>query len=171
MSNFSISRVLPGAPERVFQILTDFPNAAKNIGGIERVEMLTEGPVGPGTRFRETRVFMKKEATEEMEVVGWDPPRSYTLGAFSCGCDFRTQVSFVPEGDGTRVTMDFESTPRTLAAKLSAPLGALMMGPMKKCIEQDLIDAGNALGGGAATADRGDAPDGGQAPARGWARS
>ncbi len=141
MSKFSLSHVLSGDQQQVFQILSDFPNAAENISGIQRIEMLTEGPVGPGTRFRETRVFLKKEATEEMEVVGWDPPRSYTLGADSCGCDFVTKVSLQPDGEGTRVTMDFESKPRTLGAKLMAPFGALMMGAMKKCLVQDLTDA------------------------------
>ena len=141
MSKFHLSHVLPGAPEQVFQILSDFPNAAENISGIQRTEMLTDGPVGLGTEFRETRVFMKKEATEEMEVVGWDPPRSYTLGADTCGCDFVTKVSLQPDGEGTRVSMDFESTPRTLGAKLMAPFGALMMGAMRKCLLQDLTDA------------------------------
>ena len=51
--------------EVVFEVAADFHNAAElNIQGIDSLEVLTDGPIGVGTRFRETRVMMGKSSTE-----------------------------------------------------------------------------------------------------------
>ena len=95
---------------------------------IERVEVLTPGPMGVGTRFRETRRMMGREATEEMTVTAFDPPRGYTLGAQSHGCRYRTELRFEPSGSGTRMVFDFQAEPLTFGAKAMM----LLMKPMMK---------------------------------------
>lgn len=125
-------------PERVFAVASNFAHAPEFIPGITKVEMLTEGPVGVGTRFKETRKFMGKEATETMELTGFDPPRSYTLGCHSCGADCLSRISFQPEGQGTRLTFQFEMKPVSFFAKLMSPLSGLMAGTMKKCFVGDM---------------------------------
>ena len=102
--------------------------------------MLTDGPVGPGTKFRETRVMFKREATEEMEVTRYEPGKGYTLECESCGAWFASEFEFSPEGSGTRVDLEMRSRPLTFMAKLMSPIGALMSGTMKKCVEQDIED-------------------------------
>ena len=47
-----------------FAFVSDFANAPKRIKSILRVNVLTPGPVGVGTRFTETRVMFGREATE-----------------------------------------------------------------------------------------------------------
>ena len=140
MKPLHISTLVDAAPELVFAAASDFQNAPERVSGIERVEMLTEGPLRVGTRFRETRTMFGKQAVEEMEVIDLQPGRSYTLGADSCGCRFESVVSCTPEGTGTRLAIEMVSTPKTLAAKLMAPLGAVMAGAMKKAMQQDLED-------------------------------
>lgn len=140
MSAVKTSTTVQAPIETVFQVAADFPNAPERISGIKRVEMLTSGPIGVGAKFRETREFMKKEATEEMEVTGFDPPRSYTLTCLSHGCKFVSTFLFEPEAGGTKMTLEFLSAPQTFAAKLMAPLAWLMHGMVKKCIEQDMAD-------------------------------
>jgi carbon monoxide dehydrogenase subunit G len=130
-------------PAAVFAAASDFPNAAERIGGIKKMEMLTQGPVGVGTRFRETRVMFGKEATETMEVVDFQPGRSYTLSASSCGCEYRTVVSVQPAGSGggSEVTFDFSGQPLTFVAKVMAALmGWMMKGACLKAVRQDLAD-------------------------------
>lgn len=134
-----VSRTIPAAPEQVFAAATDVVGAPRRIDGIESTELLTDGPVGLGTRFRETRVMFGKEATEEMEVVGFDPPRSWSLAAESCGCKYLTEIRFVPDGAGTRIEMDFGGEPQTFLARImGAVMAPLMRGTMVKCLEQDL---------------------------------
>lgn len=124
---------------RVFEVFTDLPRAAERIPAITQLELLTEGPFRVGTRWRETRVIMKKEATEEMWVTGCQPPRSYTVEAESHGSHYETHFEFTPDGDGTRVTWTFKGTPLTFGAKvMSAVFGPLFKGMMKKCMLDDL---------------------------------
>lgn len=135
-------------PERVFAMASDFPNAASIVEGITGVEMLTGGPVRVGTQFRETRVMFGKPATETMEVVAFDPPRSYTLRAGSCGAEFVSEVRCVPDGAGTRLEIEMRCRPVSLFAKLMSPLSGLMMGSMTKLIAKDLADIARAAEGG-----------------------
>lgn len=137
MASFSHSLHVNAPPEAVFAAFSDFENCPKHISGIQRVEMLTPGPVRVGTKFKETRMMFKREATETMEVTAFDPPHRYALGCNSCGCIFESVIRFEPEAGGTRVDVDFNTRSMTLMAKLMSPLGWLMMGSMKKCIAKD----------------------------------
>lgn len=138
MTSLSITKHIAAPPERVFQLSTDIESWAERISGIVKVEVLTQGPVGVGTRFRETRIVFKKESTEEMEFTAFEPGKHYAVGAISCGCQFETRFDFVPDEGGTRVEMKMESKPLTFMAKLMSPIGALMAGSMRKMIEKDL---------------------------------
>lgn len=140
VSTLRIQQQVRATPDRVFQLASDFPNAAEHIAGITKVEMLTDGDVGTGTRFRETRVMFGKEAVEEMEVTEYLAGRSYTLEADSCGSHFCTQMTTEATGGGTLVTLETKITPTTTFAKLMSPMAALMMGPMKTCLQGDLLD-------------------------------
>ena len=139
MASIIVSTHVSAPLENVFQIYTEIERAEERIPAITKVEMLSEGPFGNGTRWRETRVVMKKQATEEMWVTGFDPPKSYTVEAQSHGTRYETLFQFEPEGDGTKVSWTFKGTPLTFAAKLTAPMfGLLFKGMMKKCMLGDL---------------------------------
>jgi len=129
------------SPSAVFAACTDFGGAAGWISAITRMEVLTPGPVGKGTRFRETRRMFGKEATETMEVIEFTPNTSYVLGAESCGARYRSTFTFTPLGAGTEVEFRFAATPLTLMARV---MGVLMMpvmkGMLRKCVVQDLED-------------------------------
>jgi hypothetical protein len=126
--------------ERVFGLFADLDGAPGRIAGITKLERLTVGPVGVGTRWRETRVMFGKEATEEMEFTVFEPPRRYVVEAESHGMHYRSEYQFEPAGGATDVHMTFEGRPLTLGAKLMAPLGLLFAGTAKKCFAQDMAD-------------------------------
>jgi len=128
-------------PPAVFEVCTDFAGAANRISAITKIEVLTPGPVGKGTRFRETRKMFGKEATETMEVIEFTPGRSYVLGAESCGCRYRTEFTVTPSGSGSDVTIHFRGTPQTFMAKVMGTIMAPMMsGMLRKCLDGDLAD-------------------------------
>jgi carbon monoxide dehydrogenase subunit G len=140
MKPMTLSTTMNAPPEAVFAALTDYENMAGRVKGITRVEVLTPGPVGVGTKFKETRVMFKKEATETMEVTAFDPPRRLEMGCYSCGVDFRYEFRLTPEGSGTRVDLTMAGTAKTFFAKLMSPLAGMMAGMMKKCVEADMND-------------------------------
>lgn len=140
-----LSTHIDAPADAVFAAASDFPNATEMIGGINAIEMLspaTDGsPIGVGTRFRETRTMFGKQATEEMEVSAFDPPRSYTLSALSCGVQFDSKVEVIPDGQGCRLGYDILGVPTTLFARVvGAITGPMMKGSMRKAMEKDLAD-------------------------------
>jgi uncharacterized protein YndB with AHSA1/START domain len=128
--------------ERVFHVCTDLEHAPGRLRGIKALEVLTPGPIGKGTRFRETRVMFGREASETMEIVEFQPGRGYTVTAQSCGARYRTEFAFAPESGGaaTRMRVTFEGTPVSLAAKLMAPLTGFMVKACAKVLQADCAD-------------------------------
>lgn len=149
VTRYEVSETIDAPAAEVFARSVDLERWAETISGITRVEKLTDGPVGVGTRFRETRVMMGKEAVEEMEFAAIEPGSSYALRCESCGCLFESTMSFSPVSRGTRVSLVTESTPQTLMAKITGPIfGPMMKKMMLKCLQQDLADLKNACEGG-----------------------
>ena len=140
MTQFTIGKHVNATREEVFAVASDFHNMARHIRGIARLEVLTDGTIAVGTRFRETRLMLGKESTEEMEITSFRPPESYVVECDSCGAHYRAEYLFIPDISGTHMRMTFEAQPTTLLAKLMSPLAMLMMGPMKKVIDADLED-------------------------------
>jgi hypothetical protein len=138
MSRITITRTVRAPRERTFGVFTDFEHAEENLSGVTKLEVLTDGPVGRGTTFRETRIIFKKEATEELTVTEYDPPESIAIGCTSCGVEYSTVYRFRPVEQGTEAELVMTGRPLTLAAKLLSPLSALMAGSMKKLIAKDM---------------------------------
>lgn len=130
------TRSSSAAPERLWSLASDFANASGRIAAITNVEMLTPGPVGQGTRFREWR---GRQAVD-MEVVAWSPPRSYALRGAAMGTEFTSEIRCLPDGAGTRLEMEIHVRPMTFAAKVFAPLLALLSKLMVKTCAKDLGD-------------------------------
>lgn len=140
MPSVEVQTTIAASPGRVFAVATDLENLPQTMSGIDTVEVLTGGPFGQGTRWRETRTLYGKQATEEMWVTGFDPPRSYVVEAESHGAHYRTEITFVPDGDGTRVRFAFGARPVNFMARLFSVLTWMMMKSLKKAMQQDLED-------------------------------
>lgn len=157
-----LSTHIDATKEAVFSAVSDFPNAARMIDGIDSVEMLSDAndgtPIGVGTRFKEARTMMGKQAVEEMEVTEFDPPRAYTLSAVSCGVKVDSRVTCLEQtpgaaGGGCLLSYDITTQPQTLVAKVMSPvMGFLMKGMMRKAMEKDLADIKRFVEGWADTA-------------------
>lgn len=141
MPSVEVQETIAAPPDRVFRIATDLGNIAETMSGIDSAEVLSEGPFGVGTRWRETRTLYGREATEEMWVTGVDAPRSYIVEAESHGSRYRTNLTFEPADRGTRVTMVFAAHPVSFLSRLfSFLLGGAMLKSVKKALAQDLTD-------------------------------
>ena len=141
MAEFTLTKRIAAPVETVFDVATDLAHAAEHIRGIERIELVTDGPVGAGTRWRETRKMMGHMSTETLEITTFDRPHHYTIGCESCGVYFETTFRFAPVGDATDLTLDVRMEARSLMAQLMSPLGNLMFGTtMRQMMDDDLED-------------------------------
>jgi len=145
VSGIKVKRHIAAAPETVFAAATDIESWAECMEGVKSVELLTDGPMRLGTRFRETRVMFGREETEEMEVTAFDPPRSYAVGCENHGCRFHSALTFTPNGSGTDVEMSFDATPLTAMAKLMSAMMKPLMNKMGEVCGKDLDDLKAAI--------------------------
>ncbi len=138
-----VTKDISASQEQVFTVFSDLRNAGRRISGINKLEVLTTGPVGVGTRWRETRTMFGKEATEEMEITAFEPPHSYRVEAHSHGAHYISDFTFTPidDGEATRVAMRFQGIPQTVMARIMALLmGKMMKGAVDKCMSADMED-------------------------------
>ncbi|MBL8746868.1 MAG: SRPBCC family protein [Phycisphaerae bacterium] len=138
MGSITLTKRVNAPIERAYAVLTELDRATERIPNIKRLEVLTPGPVGRGTRFRETRMMFGKEATETLEITDVQPGRSITFEAGSCGARFSTTFTLTREGSGTLIEQVTSCTPVSFLARLMTPLSMLMMKPMKKMMQADL---------------------------------
>lgn len=126
----------------VWAVVTDIPNAAGTIEGIEKVEVLERPASGVvGLKWRETRKMFGKEATEVMWITAAEAPAWYDTRAESHGAVYTTRIALDTTPQGTRLSMRFTGTPQTFGAKVMATLlGPMMKGSMRKAVQKDLDD-------------------------------
>lgn len=124
---------------RVFEVATDLEGLPERVDAVKKVEILTNGPLGVGTRFRETRIMFGKEATEEMEFTSFDPGQGYVIEAESMGSHYTSTIRFTPENEGTRMTWSFGAEPLgTFSRIMSMLLLPLFAGATRRALEGDL---------------------------------
>lgn len=138
MPTITIARTIEASAEEVFDASTAVHTWADVVPAIQSVEVLTDGPVGLGTRFRETRTMFGREATEEMEILEFERPNRYVFGAESHGCRYRTTFTLTPDGTGTQIEMVFAGTPLTFTAKVMTVVMRPFMGKMADMCAKDL---------------------------------
>ena len=145
MTGCKMDKHIKAPIETVFEYASDLRRKPQYISGITRMEVVTDGPVGVGTRFRESRMMFKREATEEMEVSVFDPPERFGFTCESCGCRYQTEMRFTSNGSGTDVSLAFQAEPLNVLARMMA---FLMKPIMKSCIsamQKDMDDLATAV--------------------------
>ncbi len=142
MAEIELIKTIAAPPAVVWDVIADLDASPDYTRGISAVERLDGGgEVGVGTRWRETRVMLGREATEELEITALDPGRSYTVEADNHGAHYRTVLAVVPHGEKTDLTMTFAAEPSGLVGKVMATtLGKLFEGATRKALEADLDD-------------------------------
>jgi uncharacterized membrane protein len=138
MPVLKVARHINAPRDLVFQLATDISQWPQRIACIDRIEMLTDGPLRVGSRFREARKMFGQEAVEEMEVTGFEPPHRFKLQAESCGVLFISEHEFRSDISGTLVELTIHTKPLKFYVRLIAPLAWLMMKHMKKMVAADL---------------------------------
>ena len=103
MATFEMTEWVARSPMDVFQFVTDPANAPKVIPSVVRMETLTDGPVGVGTRYRETRMMDGKEQQAELEVVVFEDGSRYSFRNETQGIETVYEYDFHPEKTGTRI--------------------------------------------------------------------
>ena len=138
MGSIHLSVSINATPETVFAVVSDVENSPDRIDWYEKVDMLTDGPVRVGTKWRETRRMNNKQSVEEWEMMAFDSPNYFSAYCDSQGYDVEWTMRVDAEGDGSRLTLGMATRPRTFIGKLLTPVEWLMSGVCKRMVRKDL---------------------------------
>ncbi|MCU1434845.1 MAG: carbon monoxide dehydrogenase [Pseudarthrobacter sp.] len=139
----SLTHHIHASPDKVWAVISDIPGSAATLSSIEAVQMLSDGPYGEGTRWKETRRMMGRAETVEMWVNQADPPRSTTVKANQGGADYTTRFSLAGRDGGTDLTVTFGAEvvkPTRLSKIYMGLFGKLGMSITRKALAKDLAE-------------------------------
>jgi uncharacterized protein YndB with AHSA1/START domain len=142
-----------GSRAAVWAAITDLDNAAANLSGIEKIEIVEKPADGlVGLRWRETRMYFGKPATVEKWITDAVEGESYKTRAEDSGFVFLTTMRISESGGGITLTSSHDSLPQGLVAKLKSTPMFLFKGVIKKALMQDLNDIKTVVEKGSAMA-------------------
>ena len=126
----------------VWLVISDIKKSAEWISNIISVEILDTPQEGlVGLKWKETRKFCGKEATEVMWVTDSVPNDYYTTRAESHGAVYISRLSLTESNGITTLTMSFAGEPQTLMAKLlSTIMSRFIVKSMVNEMRKDLSD-------------------------------
>ena len=126
MSGFEMNEWIARTPKEVFDFISASENAPKVVSSVVSMVKLTEGPVGVGTRYRETRLMNGKEAQAELEIVDFEPSQRYAMKNVTEGIETIYRYTFKQENGGTRIDLVCELSASGLK-KLMLPMVASIL--------------------------------------------
>ena len=106
MATITVSNQIDAPVAEVFERFTDLDGSPTRVAGIKAIEMLTTGPFGPKTRWRETREVLGRLDTAEMEVTAYEKNRTYTITHHKLAARIETVFTFQSLNGGTRVNVE-----------------------------------------------------------------
>jgi len=140
MATVTVSNQITAPVHRVFQLFTDIESGTPPVSGIKKIEMLTAGHFGLGTRWLETRDVLGVPDSAEMEITSFERDKTYTITHHKGGVRIDTVFWFEPVGDGTKVSVEYELDSAGLPPGLLAPLNWAIAGKVRDVIGHDLAE-------------------------------
>jgi uncharacterized membrane protein len=129
-----VERTVRHPVDAVFRFMADPANRPRWQEHTQRVEMLTDGPIGLGARWRETTAGL---GTYEAEVVGFEPGRLWVEEADTGRGRGRITVAFAPEGTAaTHLTVTVEIHLRGARRVLGAAVAPLIGRQLPRDLER-----------------------------------
>lgn len=123
MPSYSRSTTIRRPPEVVFDFLSDLRHELGWNPDAIRVDKLTDGEVGPGTRFSAT---WRRTRPTEVEVIAFDRPRLWATRSAAMGMTIETRGVVSPHPEGALYTVTITASGSRLA-RLVARVALRMM--------------------------------------------
>jgi hypothetical protein len=103
------------SPQDVFVFHANHANRAGWHDHVIRSEMITPPPLGLGSKFAIDTITAKRPLPMILEIIAYDPYRSYRYRSIAANAITDSQQTFIPEKGGTRFQVHIEITFRVLA--------------------------------------------------------
>ncbi len=147
MSTVAVTRLVEAPVREVWRVFTDLRSRREWLSTVVAVELMSPGPFGAGTAWRETRTMADgAEITEEFHVRECVVPERFVVESPGIGADYRMTYTFVPVTEGrhvgaTMVTVVQDGSPTAPAGRfLALVFGGLAARTVEGALRRDLDD-------------------------------
>lgn len=96
-----VEQRIGAAPERVAAYVMDPANDPSWIRALTEVNVLTEGPLGAGTRVQRVASFLGKRIEYVNEIEEYEPPRRLAMRSVEAPFPMTVVYELDPAGEGT----------------------------------------------------------------------
>ena len=118
--------------EKVFAFVADCKELPTWQSNLIKSELLTEGPLRAGSRFREVRLVRQKETEIQAEMTAFEPNRRFATKTLSKP-EVSVSYSFEPKKGGTSLRYEFGM----VTTGLMRLLEPMILGSIKKDTASD----------------------------------
>jgi hypothetical protein len=137
-----VRRYLDASPAEIFAVVSDLESWPEIIRSVQRIELLTDGPLGQGTKLRETRVIFSRTCVNDLEVADLDRP--HRLRLLVANPDIHYELDHLIDrvfGSSTRVLMILRARPESSVGHIIHPFTTPFMEiTVRDELERDLTD-------------------------------
>jgi carbon monoxide dehydrogenase subunit G len=102
------SIAISATPEEVFDFASSLENIASWQSGISSAELLSDGPIGLGSKALVVRDLLGQHIEAPLEVTAYDRPNLLGLHSEVSGVAADASLVVKPRGHGTRITFAME---------------------------------------------------------------
>jgi len=129
---------LPQPPSQVFAVLDDVSQTPKWLVRCTGIEVLSPGPLAPGTKLRYSYREGGRAGTMDGQVTDRTPDENLLFSYDDKMMHVDVHFALAPNNSGTRLTHTIDITPKTFMAKLFSPL-------IRRALPKQTIDAMKSL--------------------------
>lgn len=135
MKTFTTSVIINAPIEEVFKTISTPETFKESVPHILSVEFLSEQHSGIGTRFKETRMMGKREASTVLEISELVTNSSIRMVSKAGGSTWDSEFTVSEEPEGIRLQLEMKAIPHNLFARMMNSMIAKML---NKAIAEDL---------------------------------
>jgi uncharacterized protein YndB with AHSA1/START domain len=122
MPSFSHTVEIPRPAEEVFPWLLEEDKVPQWTGSLEAYELVGGGPIGQGSRVRQTLELSGHRFSIEMEVVRHEPPHAADTRFGMSGVEVEMTYRLAPASPGTRLTQTIDARASGFKARMLIPV-------------------------------------------------
>jgi len=134
-----VAKSVAARPGAIFATVVDVANWPLRIRSVRAIELLTPPPIRVGTRFRQTRMMLGREGTDELEVMTIEPPRRFRFAGQLFGMPYELDHVIDAFTAGSRLMLIFRKRSPT-GRELQDFIAPFMEIELRDGLEQDLND-------------------------------
>ena len=127
MSRTTVRRTIDAPVDFVFGTVSEIDNFSKAVPHIVDVEFLSDVKGGVGSRFRETRLIMGREASTVLEVTEYVENERVRLVSDEGGTVWDSVFTVRPVDAGTELTLVMDASPYTFKSRMLVPIMKLVI--------------------------------------------